>query len=45
MQMYNNVYSPKNMLYQALTRVIETLEIIVVENIEIFNILIEQFKN
>lgn len=43
--MYNNVYSPKNMLYQALTRVIETLEIIVVENIEIFNILIEQFKN
>ena len=45
MQMYNNVYSSKNMLYQALTRVIETLEIIVVENIEIFNILIEQFKN
>lgn len=44
MQMYNNVYSPKNMLYQALTRVIETLEIIVVENIEIFNILIELFK-
>ena len=43
--MYNNVYSPQNMLYQALTRVIETLEIIVVENIGIFNILIEQFKN
>ena len=41
--MYNNVYSPKNMLYQAITRVIQTLEIIVVENIEVFNILINMF--
>lgn len=40
-QMYNNVYSPKSMLYQAITRVIESLEIIVVENIEIFNKFIE----
>lgn len=41
--MYNNVYSPKDMLYQAITRVIQTLEIIVVENIEVFNILINIF--
>lgn len=44
-KMFNNVYSPKNMLYQALTRVIQTLDIIVVENIEIFNTLIELFKD
>lgn len=42
--MYNNVYSPKDMLYQAITRVIQTLEIIVVENIEVFNILINIFN-
>ena len=36
-QMNNNVYSPKDMLYQAITRVIQTLEIIVVDNIDVFN--------
>lgn len=41
--MYNNVYSPKDMLYQAITRVIQTLEIIVVENIEVFKILVNIF--
>lgn len=41
--MYNNVYSPKDMLYQAITRVIQTLEIIVVENIEVFKILLNIF--
>lgn len=42
-QMNNNVYSPRDMLYQAITRVIQTLEIIVVENIELFNTLISIF--
>lgn len=42
-KMYNNVYSPKDMLYQAITRVIQTLEIIVVENIEIFKVLVNIF--
>lgn len=42
--MFNNVYSPRDMLYQAVTRVIQTLEIIVVENIDIFNILINIFN-
>ena len=41
--MYNNVYSPKDMLYQAITRVIQTLEVIVVENIEVFKILVNIF--
>ena len=41
--MYNNVYSPKDMLYQAITRVIQTLEVIVVENIEEFKILVNIF--
>lgn len=41
--MYNNVYSPKDMLYQAIIRVIQTLEIIVVENIEVFKILVNIF--
>lgn len=41
--MNNNVYSPRDMLYQAITRVIQTLEIIVVENIELFNTLISIF--
>ena len=44
-QMYNNVYSPTKMFYQAITRVIETLEIIVVENIDIFNKLIKITNN
>lgn len=43
-QMNNNVYSPRDMLYQAITRVIQTLEIIVVENIELFNTLIGMFN-
>ena len=38
--MNNNVYSPRDMLYQAITRVIDTIEIIVVDNIDIFNKLI-----
>lgn len=42
-KMNNNVYSPRDMLYQAITRVIQTLEIIIVENIELFNILIGIF--
>lgn len=42
-KMNNNVYSPRDMLYQAITRVIQTLEIIVVENIELFNTLISIF--
>lgn len=42
-KMNNNVYSPRDMFYQAITRVIQTLEIIVVENIEVFNILINIF--
>ena len=43
--MNNNVYSPKYMFYQAITRVIDTLEIIVVENIDVFNVLINLFDN
>lgn len=42
--MNNNVYSPRDMLYQAVTRVIQTLEIIIVDNIDIFNILIKIFN-
>lgn len=42
--MCNNVYSPRDMFYQAVTRVIETLEIIVVDNIEIFNRIIKIFN-
>lgn len=42
-KMYNNVYSPKDMLYQAIIRVIQTLEVIVVENIEIFKVLVNIF--
>ena len=41
--MYNNVYSPRDMLYQAITRVIQTLEIIVVDNIEVFKTLVAIF--
>ena len=43
-KMHNNVYSPRDMFYQAITRVIQTLEIIVVENIEVFNTLINIFE-
>lgn len=43
--MNNNVYSPRDMLYQAITRVIQTLEIIVVENIDLFNIIISLFND
>lgn len=43
--MDNNVYSARHMLYQAVTRVIQTLEIIVVENIDIFNVLVKIFDN
>ena len=43
-KMNNNVYSPRDMLYQAVTRVIQTLEIIIVDNIDIFNILIKIFN-
>ena len=41
--MSNNVYSPRDMLYQAITRVIQTLEIIVVDNIEVFKTLVAIF--
>ena len=41
--MYDNVYSPRDMLYQAITRVIQTLEIIVVDNIEVFKTLVAIF--
>lgn len=44
-KMNNNVYSPRDMLYQAITRVIQTLEIIVVENIDLFNIIISLFND
>lgn len=44
-KMNNNVYSPKDMLYQAITRVIQTLEIIIVDNIEVFNTLIDLFDD
>lgn len=43
-KMNNNVYSPRDMLYQAVTRVIQSLEIIIVDNIDIFNILIKIFN-
>ncbi len=42
--MKNNVYSPRDMLYQAMTRVIKRLEVIIVENIEVFNIVVSLFE-
>ena len=43
--MVNNVYPPLNMLYQAITRVIQSLDIVVVDNIEIFNQIVNILGN
>jgi hypothetical protein len=44
-KMNNNVYSPRDMFYQAITRVVQTLEIIVVENIDLFNKIVYIFED
>ena len=42
---YNNVYNPRNMAYQAATRVIDKLEVIIVNNLSVFNSLISLFND